>query len=106
MYVYTQSEKGNGSDELPLWTVGFYAPDGKWQPESDHGSIEKAADRVSYLNGNTQAIAELAERADANATLRERVGFVVAELQEKLGMVSWSSERSLSGGATTGKEEL
>ena len=46
MYVYIQSEPG-------LWTVGFYEPNGKWQPESDHNSSEKAAERVHYLNGGT-----------------------------------------------------
>lgn len=44
MYVYIQSEP-------TLWTVGFYRPDGKWEPESDHGSAEKAAERVAWLNG-------------------------------------------------------
>ena len=34
-----------------LWTVGFYKPDGKWEPESDHGTSEEAAARVHYLNG-------------------------------------------------------
>ena len=44
MYVYIQSEPG-------LWTVGFYDPNGKWEPESDHPSKETAAIRVSFLNG-------------------------------------------------------
>lgn len=44
MYVYIQSEPG-------LWTVGFYAPDGTWHPESDHPSPAQAAERVHYLNG-------------------------------------------------------
>jgi hypothetical protein len=44
MYVYIQSEPG-------LYTVGFYRPDGKWEPESDHESAEEAARRVRYLNG-------------------------------------------------------
>jgi len=44
MYVYINSEPG-------LWTVGFYAPDGKWNPESDHHVMSEAAKRVSYLNG-------------------------------------------------------
>jgi hypothetical protein len=34
-----------------LWTVGFYDPNGKWVPESDHDSPEDAAKRVHYLNG-------------------------------------------------------
>lgn len=44
MYVYINSEPG-------LWTVGYYMPNGKFDPESDHGSIKEAADRVHYLNG-------------------------------------------------------
>jgi hypothetical protein len=37
--------------EPRLWTVGFYDPEGKFRPESDHDDPEKAADRVHYLNG-------------------------------------------------------
>lgn len=48
MYVYIQSEKG----EYSLWTVGFYDPDGNWQPESDHKSAEEAAKQVAWLNGS------------------------------------------------------
>lgn len=44
MWVYIQSE-------LTLWTVGFYDPQGKWEPESDHSSEDAAADRVRWLNG-------------------------------------------------------
>lgn len=43
-WVYIDSESG-------LYTVGFYDPAGKWQPESDHDDREKAAARVHYLNG-------------------------------------------------------
>ncbi|WP_167553110.1 hypothetical protein [Evansella clarkii] len=43
-WVYINSEPG-------LYTVGFYDPEGQWNPESDHGSREKAAERVHYLNG-------------------------------------------------------
>ena len=44
-YVYIKSEPG-------LWTVGFYDPDGKWIPESDHDSTDSASKRVAWLNGN------------------------------------------------------
>jgi hypothetical protein len=43
-YVYIQSEPG-------LWTVGFYTPDCKFNPESDWDNREDAAKRVHYLNG-------------------------------------------------------
>jgi len=44
MYVYMQSEPG-------LWTVGFYSPDGKWHPDSDHQNKDNAAYRTHWLNG-------------------------------------------------------
>jgi len=44
-YVYIRSEPG-------LWTVGSYAPDGEWHPDSDHTDREKAAERVAWLNGS------------------------------------------------------
>lgn len=66
-YVYICSEPG-------LWTVGFYKPDGKWEPESDHGSTELAAARVAYLNGGE------IERADFAA--RERWAF---DYQQRTG---------------------
>ncbi len=47
-WVYKQSEPG-------LWTVGFYEPNGKWQPESDHDTAASAAARVHYLNGGNSA---------------------------------------------------
>jgi hypothetical protein len=43
-YVYIRSEPG-------LWTVGFYTPQGVWEPESDQGDSESAALRVAWLNG-------------------------------------------------------
>lgn len=48
MYVYIRSETS-------LWTVGFYAPDGSWNPESDWSVKEAAAERVAYLNGGGNA---------------------------------------------------
>jgi len=43
-WVYLKSEPG-------LWTVGFYRPDGQWEPEGDYTDQSKAAERVHYLNG-------------------------------------------------------
>ena len=61
MYVYIQSEKPGWFPsprqdnsvylDNSLWTVGFYAPDGKWYPDSDWPTKEEAAERVHYLNG-------------------------------------------------------
>jgi len=52
MYVYIESEKWTERGYTHyLYTVGHYNPDGVWIPESDHDSREKAAERVSYLNG-------------------------------------------------------
>lgn len=45
MYVYIKSD-------TQLWTVGFYCPQGIWNPESDWDSPEAAAERVHYLNGS------------------------------------------------------
>lgn len=44
-YVYVQSEP-------QLWTVGFYKPDGAFEPESDHGNPDAAAERTAWLNGS------------------------------------------------------
>jgi len=44
MYVYIRSEP-------QLWTVGHYGDDGRFVPESDHGSTDEAAMRVNALNG-------------------------------------------------------
>ena len=53
-WVYLRSEPN-------LWTVGFYAPDGKWNPESDYNIQEEAARRVAWLNGSgvAEALPEL-----------------------------------------------
>ena len=60
MYIYIQTAeqgswinpRGRLESWPDLWTVGFYHPDGSWEPESDHVTEEAAASRVSYLNGN------------------------------------------------------
>ena len=47
MYFYLN----NMGEEF--FTVGFYEPDGNFQPESDHKTAELAAARVNYLNGGS-----------------------------------------------------
>ena len=37
--------------ENQLWTVGFYDPSGKFQPDSDWDNRDEARERVHYLNG-------------------------------------------------------
>lgn len=45
-YVYRDFYKESG-----CYTVGFYNPDGNWEPESDWPTRKEAEDRVHYLNG-------------------------------------------------------
>ena len=56
-YVYIETE--NWTDEhgikRHLYTVGFYKPDGSFEPESDHDNKPDAADRVAWLNGGAPA---------------------------------------------------
>lgn len=47
-YVYVYSVVGG------CYTVGFYTPEGEWEPESDHPDAESAAKRVHYLNGGEE----------------------------------------------------
>lgn len=61
-YVYLQSERY-------LYTVGFYDPDGEWQAESDHSTVDLAAKRVAYLNGGGDAL----ELRGAIRQLKEQV---------------------------------
>lgn len=52
MYVYIESKRDQYGNSLK--TVGFYSPDGKWHPESDHRTDKSAAARVHYLNGGNK----------------------------------------------------
>lgn len=45
-YVYINSEPNC------VWTVGFFDPEDKWHPDSDHDSAEGAAKRAAWLNGS------------------------------------------------------
>ena len=52
-WVYILSERwtDDEGDSHNLYTVGFYAPDGKWHGDMDFDSRTAAAQRVHYLNG-------------------------------------------------------
>lgn len=48
-YVYIKSIIPES--EPPSWTVGFYAPDGIFETDSNHPTPAAAAKRVHWLNG-------------------------------------------------------
>ena len=55
-WIYICSERpcaDNGYNAL--YTVGFYQPDGKFNPVSDHHDVKIAEQRVHYLNGGKEA---------------------------------------------------
>lgn len=55
VYLHTEKESFEEGKYYPgLWTVGFYKPDGKFEPESDQTSPEEAANRVHWLNGGKE----------------------------------------------------
>jgi len=62
VYILCKSE--------PLYTVGFYAPDGTWHTDSDHDTKEGAAARVHWLNGGASQEAPPTLVAHALATFR------------------------------------
>ena len=55
----------NSQSEPNLWTVGFYKPDGEFEPESDHDSTEDAAMRVNYLNGGAGVRPSISQLPDS-----------------------------------------
>jgi hypothetical protein len=76
MYIYKRSEPR-------LWTVGAYAPEGAWIPESDHSSPDEAARRVHYLNGGES----LSALEKENEALRQQIAELTDtcnQLAEKL----------------------
>lgn len=55
VWLYRQTETPAEAPPHGLFTVGYYAPDGTWTAESDHGTADEAAARVHYLNGGADA---------------------------------------------------
>jgi len=55
-YVYIQYAEQDEKHNIIHWsTVGFYKPNGEFEPDSDHLTVDEAAARVHYLNGGIQA---------------------------------------------------
>lgn len=91
-YVYKQT--GSGDDRL--YTVGFYAPDGTWEPESDHGHDWEAAERVAWLNGSGDAdLIERVERCLSLLTGSDTIKAIIAgEREEAEEMAAQADARS------------
>lgn len=107
MYVYIRSEP-------TLWTVGFFRPDGEWEPESDQGSPKEAAERVAWLNGSRPDVdprevpgADPTARDGMEAATAENYAAVeggtfdvVAELQRQLDITIAARRRAEERGET------
>lgn len=72
-YVYIQTQAAVDGFEA-MWTVGFYKPDGQFEPSSDHHTEGEAIQRVHWLNGGAgagaivqvqQHVAELQKNVDS-----------------------------------------
>lgn len=76
-WVYINSEPG-------LHTVGYYAPDGRFVPESDHVSIAGAAERIHYLNGGAHQV--LSQIRDLLEELTKASEAIASILEENVNM--------------------
>lgn len=100
-YVYIRSEPG-------LWTVGFYGPDDKWEPDSDYDSPVEAAARVRYLNGGiVSASADSLSRrvAELEGALRDAREYLMNSpyrASDTSGK-EWNRVMDVSGAALKGK---
>lgn len=55
VYIKTEDSYFEG-ERHRLWTVGHYAPDGRFHTDSDHDVRESAAERCNYLNGRKEEL--------------------------------------------------
>lgn len=81
VWLYRSTESG-------LWTVGFFCPDGKWEPESDHDNEVSAANRVHYLNGGPQKTVAQKSSRDWTEMLNIHAGKIQkenAEIEARVG---------------------
>jgi hypothetical protein len=70
--------------ETTLWTVGYYTPSSKWEPESDHGSPAWAGDRVHYLNGGCDRSCAPTRKEDSDPISRDLKTVAIAVFGEKM----------------------
>lgn len=83
-YIYKSFEPG-------VWTVGYHAPSGLWEPESDHGSPDEAADRVIELNGGTPR----SQQAEVPAAVAENLASLnelLAEVVQAIAAHGWTDD--------------
>lgn len=81
VWLYRNTESG-------LWTVGFFCPNGKWEPESDHDSEVSAANHVHYLNGGPQKTVAQKSSRDWTEMLNMHAGKIQkenAEIEARVG---------------------
>jgi len=91
MYVYHDSEDG-------IYTVGFYDPNGKWHPESDQTSEDKAARRVHFLNGGSENIN--VDEIIGKENLIKKVNEPIFKLRQELvgkGYTEYRANRAIAG---------
>lgn len=55
VYAHTDTAYDDEGAAHHTYTVGVFAPDGKWHTDDDFASKKEAAERVHYLNGGEPA---------------------------------------------------
>jgi hypothetical protein len=90
-YVYIQNS-GDPNGSGASYSVGFYDPQGRWQPESEHGESEKAARRVAWLNGANTELLQFLNQAAGRADCKESRFPTHADALNALGVTEgpWS----------------
>jgi hypothetical protein len=99
-HLYKQVESG-------MWEVGYYDPDGYWQPESEHDNANAASQRVHYLNAGVSLpifyaylqielnlVASGLLRSAGAMAERERPGHPTALRASKGSLPQWKQELS------------
>jgi hypothetical protein len=81
-YVYRTTPHAS-EDDGPLYTVGYFEPDGAWCPVSDHSQEEEATERVHYLNGGEQLAKVKAILASTETELRG-ADLLIARLRDQI----------------------